>query len=255
MSDIYQRRAYSEGNNFPDGGVINTVEVLMKSTKVKAIDLVFDWNLWPRQSAQKLDGTNLARMKEALKSGFTLPPVLVNSKDMRIVDGFHRTRAMLDVFGDDVEIDAILKDYDSDAEMFLEAGATNHNHGLPMSPKDRAHFISRCRRFKITWPAIAQALNMNAGKVKEFVKKRTAKTTTGETIPLPASAAKLYGGKDLNEQEEHYVRTESGYGGPSMHVSILINAIRAGSVVMNAKNVERLIELRQLIDDLLVEVA
>ena len=223
--------------------------------RVKAIELVFDWNLWPRQSAQKLDGTNLARMKEALKSGFTLPPILVSKKDLRIVDGFHRTRAILDVFGDNAEIDAVLKDYESDADMFLEAGATNHHHGLPMSPKDRAHFISRCRKYKITWPAIAQALNMDAAKVKEFVTNRTAKAVSGETIPLPASASKQYAGKQLNEQEEHYVRTETGYGGPSMHVSILINAIRAGSIDMNVKTIERLKELRQLIDDLLVEAA
>ena len=227
----------------------------MGTTLVKAIDLVFDWNLWPRQSVQKLDGTNLARMKDALKTGFTLPPIIVNKNDMRIVDGFHRTRAVLDVFGDDGEIEAILNDYDNDAAMFLEAGATNHHHGLPMSPKDRAHFIAKCRRLKIPWPAIADALSADAEKLKEFVKARTAKTQTGETIPLPAGAAKVYAGKILNSAEEHYVRTETGYGGPSMHVSILINAMRAGSVVMNAKTVVQLETLRGLIDELLVEAA
>jgi len=227
----------------------------MSTKMIKAIDLIFDWNLWPRQSAQRLDGTNLARMKEALKSGFALPPILVNSKDLRIVDGFHRTRATLDVFGDETEIEAVLKDYSTDAEMFLDAGATNHSQGLSMSPKDRAHFISRCRKYKIPWPLIAQALSMDAGKVKAFVKARTAKAVNGETIPLPAGAAKQYAGKTLNEEEEHYVRTETGYGGPSMHVSILINAIRAGSIIMNAKTIDRLKELQQLIEDLLVEAA
>ncbi len=229
----------------------------METTKVKAIDLIFDWNLWPRQSAQKLDGTNLSRMKEALASGFSLPPIIVNKKDLRIVDGFHRTRAVLDLYGDDAEIDAYLREYANDGAMFLEAGVTNHHHGLPMSPKDRAHFISRCRRgYKIPWPAIAEALSMDVAKVKEFLEKRTARTESGETIPLPASASKQYGGRtDLNVEEEHYVRTETGYGGPSMHVSILINAILANSIELNAKNIERLRQLRQLIDDLLIEAA
>ncbi len=227
----------------------------MGTTKVRAIELVFDWNLWPRQSAQKLDGTNLARMKEALKTGFTMPPIIVDKKSMRIIDGFHRTRAVLDVFGDDGKLDAVLKDYEDDGEMFLEAGATNHHHGLPMSPKDRAHFIAKCRRMKIPWPAVAKALSSDPEKLKAFVKARTAKTQTGETIPLPAGAAKAYAGKTLNSQEEHYVRTETGYGGPSMHVSILINALRAGSVVMNAKTTAQLETLRQLIDDLLAEAA
>lgn len=227
----------------------------METTKVKAIDLIFDWNLWPRQSAQKLDGTNLSKMKEALSSGFTLPPIIVNQKDLRIVDGFHRTKAVLDLYGDSAEIEACLRKYPNDGAMFLDAGITNHHHGLPMSPKDRAHFISRCRReYKIPWPAVAQALSMDVDKVKAFLEKRTAKTQSGETIPLPASASKQYGGrKDLNAEEERYVRTETGYGGPSMHVSILINAIKAKSIELNAKNIERLRYLSQLIDDLLIE--
>lgn len=226
----------------------------METTKVKAIDLVMDWNLWPRQSAQRLDSTNLARMKEALRSGFSLPPIIVSKKDMRIVDGFHRTRAYLDVFGDDAEIEAYLKDYASEADMFLEAGATNHHHGLPMSPKDRAHFISKCRRMKIPWPAVANALNMDTKRVKEFVAKRTAKSQDGETVVLPSSAQQ-YAGKTLSSQEEHYVRTEQGYGGPPVHVSILINALRAKSVIPNEKAIAAMRDLHELIAEWLAEHA
>ena len=226
----------------------------MGITKVKAIDLVFDWNLWPRQSAQRLDSTNLARMREALRSGFTLPPVLVSSKDYRIVDGFHRTRAYLDVFGDDVEIDAVLKEYETDAAMFLEAGATNHIHGLPMSPKDRAHFISKCRRFKLPWPAIATALNMNVDTLKTFVEKRTAKTEAGETIPLSRGAEGL-AGKVLTPTQEHYARTANGCM-PEMYIAMLINALRAEGVAYTPKTIAKLQELHELIGEILdAEVA
>lgn len=226
----------------------------METKKVKAIDLVFDWNLWPRQSAQRLDSTNVAKMREALRSGFPLPPIIANAKDYRIVDGFHRTQAHLDVFGDDAEVEAILKDYESEKEMFLEAGATNHHHGLPMSPKDRAHFISKCRRLKIPWPAIAEALNMNPDTVKEFVKKRTAKTEDGQTIPLSRGSEAL-AGKTLTPVQEHYARTSNGCI-PEMYISMLINALRADGVVYTEKTIARLRELHSMIGEILdAEVA
>jgi len=226
----------------------------METKKIKAIDLVFDWNLWPRQSMERLDSTNISRMREALRSGFTLPPIIINKKDYRIVDGFHRTQANLDVFGDEVEIEAILKDYENDSQMFLEAGATNHHHGLPMSPKDRAHFISRCRKYKLPWPAIAQALNMNPETVKEFVKKRTAKTESGETIPL-SYGSKALAGKTLTPVQEHYARTANGCV-PEMYISMLINALRADGVVYTENTIARLQELANLITEIIdAEVA
>jgi hypothetical protein len=121
-----------------------------------------------------------------------------------------------------------------------------------MGPKDRAHFISKCRKLKLPWPAIAQALSMDAKSVKDFVARRTAKSQDGKTVILPSSA-KQYAGKTLDSQEEHYVRTEQGYGGPPVHVSILINALKARSVIPNQKAVAAMRELRLLIDSWLAE--
>lgn len=225
----------------------------MGTTKVRAIELVFDWNLWPRQSAQKLDSTNLARMKAALRAGFTMPPILVNKKDNRIVDGFHRVRSILDVFGDDGPVEVLYKDYDSEADMFLEAGSTNHHHGLVMSPKDRAHFISKCRKMKIPWPAIAEALSSDPESLKEFVKKRTAKTESGETIPLAAGAMAL-AGKTLTPAQEHFAKTANGCM-PEMYISMLLNALNAEGLVLTDKTLGRLTELHSKIGIILDEAA
>jgi hypothetical protein len=226
----------------------------MKTATVKAIELIMDWNLWPRHMAQKLDATNVARMKEALRNGFPLPPVLVNKADNRIIDGFHRTKAALSVFGDEAEIEVIYKEYENEAEMFLDAGVTNAHQGLPMSPQDKAHFIARCRKYKIPPARIAEALHMDVKKMQKFLKERTAKTQDGETIALPYGVAKALSGKKLTPEQEHTARTSNGVL-PEMYISMLINALRSESVVIKPKTIARLQELYDLIEAFIAEEA
>jgi len=218
----------------------------MSIKKLKAIELVFDWNLWPRQAVQRLDSTNLARMKEALRSGFELPPVIANKKDLRIIDGFHRTKAYLSVLGDEAEMKVDLREYDSEAAMFLEAGALNAYHGLTMSPKDRAHFINECRKMKIPPAAIAAALRIDPEKMKVFVAGRSATSKTGETIILPAGAMNL-AGKELTDVQEHYARTANGCM-PGMYASMLINALKADALILDDKTMALLKKLYDLIE-------
>jgi len=221
----------------------------MGTEKIKAIELVFDWNLWPRHSIKGLDKPNVARMREALRSGFHLPPIIANRADYRIIDGFHRTQAHLDVFGDGAEIEAEFRDYDTEAAMFLDAGILNAHQGLPMGPKDRAHFILKCRKYKYPWKLIAEALCMDEKQIKLFVEKRSAKTETGETIPLPGGAVNL-GGKTLTEAQEHYARHASGVV-PEMYVAMLINALRGDAFMLTEKGIAKLRQLRDLIDEVL----
>jgi len=225
----------------------------MGTEKVKAIELVLDWNLWPRQSAQVLDITNLNRMKSALRAGFQLPPVIVNRADMRIVDGFHRTTAMIAIFGDDADIDVEFRDYKKESDIFLDAGMLNCRQGLTMSPKDRAHFILRCRKMKIPPAKIAAALSIDPKAMAEFIQKRSATTQTGEVIPLSAGATNL-AGKTLTTEQEHYARTANGCV-PEMYVSMLLNALRADTMVMKEKTIAKMQELYDVIGRILEEAA
>ena len=213
----------------------------MSTRKVKAIELIFDWNLWPRHRAEVLDATNLNQLKDALRAGMRFPPIVV-SEDLRIIDGFHRTKAVLDVLGEDAEIDAEMRHYKNEAEMFLEAGALN-NHGLKLGPLDRAHFILKARKMKIPPAAIATALGMDPEKMTEFIKRRSAKTRGGETIALPAGARNL-AGKTLTESQEHYARTANGCL-PEMYARMLLNALRADALTLDEKTIKLLRELHE----------
>lgn len=215
--------------------------------KIKAIECVLDWNLWPRQSADKLDTANVRQMKEALEAGIILPPVIVSQSDMRVIDGFHRVTAHLELFGDDAEIEADIRLYSSEKEMFLDAGRYNAKHGLPMSPKDRVHFIIKARKMRIPAPEIAKALGMLTKGVKEFLEKRSAIVkSTGERIPLSYGAAHLSDaehGKPLNSDQEHYARTANG-NVPMMHARLLLAALRADCLKLRESDISLLIELQ-----------
>jgi hypothetical protein len=222
----------------------------MSTKSVKAIELIFDWNLWPRHKAEVLDRTNLNQLKEALKAGLRFPAIVVNEKDLRIIDGFHRTKAVLEVYGDEGTIDAEMRHYKDEQEMFLEAGALN-NHGLKLGPIDRAFFIDKARRMKIPPEAIATAIGMDSKKMMEFLKKRSAKTENGHTIILPAGARNL-AGKVLSESQEHFARTANGCL-PEMYARMLLNALRADALTIDEKTMKLLAELHEEIGEILLE--
>lgn len=218
------------------------------SHKIKAIECILDWNLWPRQSAEKLDTANIRQMKEAMEAGVTLPPIIVNKDDMRVIDGFHRVTAVLDLYGDEAEIMADVRAYASEGEMFLDAGRYNSGQGLPMSPKDRAYFIIKARQMKIPPAAVAQALGMQVEAMKSFLERRSAIVkSTGERIPISYGASHLSTedhGKELNAAQENYARTADG-NAPMFHARTLLRALKANSLKLTEKDIALLSDLAE----------
>jgi hypothetical protein len=95
-------------------------------TKMKASEIVLDFDLYPRNN---LDQSNVRGLMDAMAAGQELPPVVLDKKSKRCIDGFHRVRATLRFLGDDAEITAILRDFQSEKDMFLEAMRLNAHHG------------------------------------------------------------------------------------------------------------------------------
>lgn len=221
--------------------------------KIKAILLVLDYNLWPRQTEDGVDSTNLNRMKAALRSGYKLPPVIVNTTDNRVIDGFHRVKAALSVFGDDVTIEADFRTYKSDAEMFLDTLRLNAHQGLPLNSKDRAHSILRCRKLKLSPAAIAEVLHVDVVEMTEFIKKRSAKTQSGEVVPLSYGATPL-AGKVLTKSQEEYVR-RAGPCLPEMYASMLLTALKADAVIYTESTLAKLLELMKRLQVIFKEAA
>jgi len=217
--------------------------------KLKALELVVDWNLWPRHEAQELDSTNIKRMIDALDAGKKLPPIIVNAKDYRIVDGFHRTKAHLKFYGDEAEIECIVKQYKNEADMFLESIETNAHHGLPLSPKDIVHAYLKARRMKIPPKVIAESIGINPDILEKLIIKRSATNPDGEKIAL-AYGASNFAGKQLTTKDMVAVKSSNGIM-PEAYCTMLMNALNSDSFIVSEKLLGQLAELQGIIKKIL----
>ena len=228
-----------------------------KTRKIPVGELILDWNLWPRHSAETLDSTNLTRMKEAIKAGIELPPVIADEKSLRIVDGFHRVSAYQDIYGPSFEIPVILKAYPTDAEMFKDAAMLNAQQGLPLGPKDKAHVLIRARRMHIPIKEMARLIGLGEEAAKYLIQRRTAIAQNGSRIPVGAGAeemVKALNGKKMNSDQEHFARVAGMR--PQMYARMLISALKADEAMeYSASTVAILRELKTVLDSVLKRVA
>src|SRR5690606_31231358 len=84
---------------------------------------------------------NVKALADALAARAELPPVVVDKKSRRVVDGVHRVKAHLKYHGDDATISIIEKTYKSDGELFLDAMRYNASHGARLDPHDKTHCV------------------------------------------------------------------------------------------------------------------
>lgn len=217
--------------------------------KIKAAELVLDYDLYPRTS---LDAQNVRNIADAYASGAELPPIIIDRKSKRVTDGFHRVKAKLRVDGPDAEIDVIEKTYKDDAAMFLDAMRYNAGHGAKLDSCDRAHCVIIAARLSIPDKAVAGVLHMPLGKVGDLRIDRTATNAAGLTIPIKRTIGKQFHGRQLNERQ---VQANDRLSGMSQvfYVNQLIELFEAELLDTDDEQLmERLRHLHGLMETLLV---
>jgi hypothetical protein len=128
-------------------------------------DLVEDLEIYPRHAIDDKLVTDLLR---ALDSGVTLPPVLVDKRSKRIVDGWHRARAHRRKLGPAGVIDVDLQAYASDADLVLAAVTINSAHGKRLEEIDKTRAVLMLQRYRIERVAIAAALHVPEERVTKL---------------------------------------------------------------------------------------
>ncbi len=151
--------------------------------KIRICDLVEDLSVYPRF---QVDDQHVRALAEAIEAGCELPPVVVERKSKRIVDGFHRKRAYERVHGPDHKIEVALKTYPSEAELFLDAARLNSSHGRPMVACDYARTVQTARRLGVKDISIvARVLNITVKKLDGIVATRFARGTVDSIKAVP----------------------------------------------------------------------
>jgi hypothetical protein len=123
---------------------------------IKASEGIFDYKIYPRG---EIDKETVDIMLQALQSGVKFPPPLIDSKSLRIIDGFHRFK-MYQSVDPAAPIEIIEREYSSDAEMFSHAIKLNSSHGKTLSLQDRTLCIRKGAFLGLSVGTLASALSM-----------------------------------------------------------------------------------------------
>lgn len=218
-------------------------------SSIKASELVEDFDFYPRE---KVDSQHVSYIAEAISSGAEMPPVIVDEKSKRIIDGFHRRRAFIrvgknaDPEDSDPWIPVELRQYKNDAEMFLDAVRLNAKHGRNLTQMDRTGAIIKAKRFGINQDAIAVVLNIRVNKVKELKTHIATIQNTRIVVPLKLPV-RHFAGQTITQSQADVMPHVGG----SHHLRLvneLIDAVSVGLIdTRNGQLMERLRELADVI--------
>ncbi len=134
----------------------------MTAARMRLSDLVEDEAVYPRGSVSLIRVDDYAY---ALDAGAQFPPPVIDEATRKIVDGFHRTRAMRKRWGDDAEIDVDVQAFADDAEMLATSARLNNPQGLPLSRLDQRVFYIRAKALGMSDEEAASALGVTVDRV------------------------------------------------------------------------------------------
>jgi hypothetical protein len=189
---------------------------------MKVASLILDFELYPRNN---IDSGNVTSLCDAIAAEIALPPVIVEKRTKKVVDGFHRVKAYLRMLDDDAECFVVEKNYASDKELFKDAMRCNARHGARLDPCDRAHCVIVGERLQITREEMAEALSIKVDKLASIRETRTAYSSSGHPLPIKNTIRQFHG-KRLTRQQERVNEKLSGMR-PSFYANQLIMLIEA----------------------------
>ena len=159
----------------------------MKTTLLKISDLTIDSELYPRIKSGWLTAYQYA---QAMKANSVFPPITVGiyRKKKYVVDGVHRIEAkkMLK----EEYIDAIVKTYESEREMFVDAVKLNSAHGRQLSVQEKVRIIYKLKKMRFKLQEISELIKVPIDKIG-LLQQRIITGPKGEPIYLKSVLANM----------------------------------------------------------------
>ena len=160
-------------------------------------ELVLDYSLYPRG---KVDTQHVSQIVASIDAGVELPPLVIDEKSKRIVDGFHRWHGYKQANGLDYKVTCIEKPYKDDGELFLDAMRYNASHGRALTQHDKTHCLIMAVGFDLSDQLVAGALNLTAERIGSLRSTRIA-GVAARPIALKQTIRHMAGRKLTKKQE------------------------------------------------------
>jgi len=177
--------------------------------QLKAGELVFDFDIYPRQA---VDSQHVHYMRESAEAGAEFPPVVIDQKTKRIVDGFHRVRMTLGLYGPEHLMDVVEKRYASEADLLADSIRLNASHGRALTRFDRVHCLLLAEKLELSLDETAKALSTTVERLKEMRVERVGQMRIDKkpvAIALKRTISHM-SGKVLNQAQVEANKKLSG---------------------------------------------
>ncbi|MCJ7631088.1 ParB/RepB/Spo0J family partition protein, partial [Candidatus Bathyarchaeota archaeon] len=162
----------------------------MKTTLLKISELTIDNEVYPRIKSGWLTAYQYA---QAMKANSIFPPITVGIYKGKkyVVDGVHRIEAkkMLK----EEYIDAIVKTYESEREMFVDAVKLNSAHGRQLSVQEKVRIIDKLKKMRFKLQEISELIKVPIDKIG-LLQQRIIMGPKGEHIYLKSVIANTNAG-------------------------------------------------------------
>ncbi len=142
-------------------------------------DLIEDTTIYPRN---RVDDTHVSDLVTALRAGTVLPPLVVEETTTRVVDGIHRRRAQVKVYGAAHAVKCEMRRYANEADLFIDAVALNSAHGRKLDRQDQVRIVLRLRDYHIDNRTIAVTLHVP----EPVVDKLAVRIVFNNSVPVPS---------------------------------------------------------------------
>jgi hypothetical protein len=186
---------------------------------VPIADLVFDFDLYPRQA---VDAYHVGRLAEHLEAGADLPPIVACRSTRRIIDGFHRGRAHQR--SGRTQIAVTWRDYPDDQARLLDAIAANSGHGRTLTSWDETRCLLLADRLGVSEERLATAMQVRTEAIGRVRATHIARDGQGRPVAIKATVSHLAGRTLTPQQAEGAART--GGMRAAFYVAQVTNLIR-----------------------------
>jgi ParB-like chromosome segregation protein Spo0J len=165
--------------------------------------IVTDESLYPRNG---VSGFNVNRLINAIESGAKLPPIIIENKTNRLVDGRHRYEAHKGLGLKTIEV--IEKVYKNEADLYADAVRLNVVHGEPLDLYTIRTAIIRLSTYGYSKEEVSEIVRLPVEQITK-AERRVAHNESGEPVALKGGLSHL-AGQTLDRHQQEINRRYSG---------------------------------------------